>query len=169
MNILFIYTNINGFHEDCYSFGLASIVSATKANGHRCRVLIVKEKRYYTKVLDEISDFRPKVVGFSSVSSQFNYVKEMSALIKAKFSDTITVCGGVHPTINPDCISETDSLNGIFVGESESSFVEFLKKIERNESYKNTNNLTYVENGSVICNKLKPLILNLDSLPFPDK
>ena len=30
MNLLFVYTNINGFHEDIYSFGLASIVSVAR-------------------------------------------------------------------------------------------------------------------------------------------
>jgi len=169
MNILFIYTNINGFHDDCYSFGLASIVSMARMNGHKCKVSIIKNKQDYSRVLDEIATFRPRIVGFSSVSSQFNYVKEIAALIKSKFRDTITVCGGVHPTINPECALEAASLDGVFVGESETSFVEFLKKIEKGEPYKNTDNLAYAENGDLILNKLKPLITSLDSLPFPDR
>ena len=30
IKVLFIYTNINGLHDDSYAFGLASIVSVTK-------------------------------------------------------------------------------------------------------------------------------------------
>lgn len=169
MNILFVYTNINGFHDDCYSFGLATIVSVTRAKGHRSRVVIVKKEEEYSKVLDEVRSFEPRIVGFSSVSSQFNFVKEIAALIRAGYPDIVLACGGVHPTINPECISEADSLNGIFIGESENSFVEFLKKIENGESYKNTDNFAYTKNGELVLNKLKPLITDLDSLPYPDK
>lgn len=169
MNILFVFSNINGFSEECYSFGLASIVSMARVAGYKVKVVIVKTKNDYLKVLDTVNNFKPKVVGFTSVSSQFNFIKEIAALIKKKSPSIINVCGGVHPTINPECIKQADSLDAIFVGESENSFIEFLQRIERGEGYKDTDNLAYLEQGRVIRNKLKPLIANLDSLPYPDK
>lgn len=169
MKVLLIYTNINGFHEDCYSLGLASIVSVARRSGHETSVLIVRTKGEYSEVLAEIAKFKPEVVGFSSVSSQFSFIKEIALLVKKRFPNIITVCGGVHPTINPDCILETDFLDAIFVGEAENSFVEFLKKIEDKESYKNIENLAYVNAGKLVVNRLKPLISNLDILPYPDK
>jgi hypothetical protein len=33
MNVLFIYTNINGAHEETYAFGLASLVAVAKMGG----------------------------------------------------------------------------------------------------------------------------------------
>lgn len=169
MNVLFIYPNINGYHEDTYAFGLASIVSIAKSSGYNAKVIIVKTKQDYSKVVEYISAYNPKVVGFTSVSSQFNFVKEMAADIKKINSDTIIVCGGVHPTINPECVLESDFLDGIFMGESDYSFAEFLETIENDGFYKKTDNLAYVENGELIVNKLKPLITDLDTLPFPDR
>jgi len=132
-------------------------------------VVVVKTKDDYAKVLEEVSTLKPRVIGFSSVSSQFSFVKEIADLVKTRHPGIITVCGGVHPTINPSCVSETRSLNGIFVGESEHSFIEFLRKVEREESYKDTDNLAYMENGKLVVNRLKPLIADLDTLPFPDR
>lgn len=169
MKVLLVYTNINGFHEDYYSPGLASIVSITKMYGHKVKVEIISRKKEYLKLLDIVTSFNPKIVGFSSVSSQFNFVKEISALVKERNSNIITVCGGVHPTINTECILEAKSLDGCFVGESENSFIEFIKKIENDEDYKNTDNFVYIEDGKLIVNKLKPLITNLDSFPYPDR
>ena len=169
MNILFIYTNIDGFHKDVYSFGLASIVSATRKKGHNCKVAIIRNKQEYSGLLGEVASFKPQVVGFSSVSSQFNFVKEIAASIKKIFPNIIIVCGGVHPTINPECVLEATFLDGVFVGESENSFIEFLKSIENKESYKNIDNLAYAKDGKLIVNKLKPLINNLDDLPYPDR
>ena len=102
MNVLFVYPNINGFHYDNYHFGLASLVSVTRKEKHNVKVVIVSEKRDYSHLLNEVKSFRPAVIGFSSVSSQFNYVKEMAALIKELFPSIIIICGGVHPTINTD-------------------------------------------------------------------
>lgn len=169
MNILFILPNINGYHVDYYSFGLASLVSITRVNGHKVRVVVIGKEDEYSKVLDEISVFKPQIVGFSSVSSQFDFVKKLAGLIKSKFPEIVNVCGGVHPTINPECVLETEFLDGIFVGESEGSFVEFLDKIKNKGSYKKIDNFAYVENGKLILNPLKPFITDLDSLPYPDR
>lgn len=169
MNILFIYTNINGFHTDTYSFGLASIVSITKKNNYNTKVFLIKNQDQYQSVLNEIQSFKPDLVGFTSVSSQFVYVSELAARIKAKFPSIIIVCGGIHPTIFPGCLLEADALDGIFIGEGEYSFVEFLERLNKNEPYFDVDNFGYLESGKVVTNRLKPLINNLDELPFPDK
>ena len=169
MNVLFVYPNINGFHYDNYHFGLASLVSVTRKEKHNVKVVIVSEINEYNYLLDEVKSFKPVVIGFSSVSSQFNYVKEMAALIKKLFPSITIICGGVHPTINTDALLETEMINGFFVGESEFSIVEFLNKIEKGESFKEIDNFAYVQNGVVVRNKLKSLIENLDLLPHPDK
>lgn len=169
MKILFIYTNIDGFHEDTYSLGLASIVSMARVSGHISEVVIIKTKREYRRVLDKIDSFDPNLVGFSSVSSQFGFVKELAVEIKSKNPDVTIVCGGVHPTINPQCLLESESLDAVFVGEAENSFIEFVDKLEKKENFFDVDNLAYIQNGKLVLNKLKPLISNLDEVPYPDR
>ena len=169
MNVLFVYPNINGFHYDNYHFGLASLVSITRREKHNVKVVIISEKSEYNHLLDEVESFKPVVIGFSSVSSQFNYVKGMAALIKELFPSITIICGGVHPTINADALLEAENINGFFVGESELSIIEFLNKIEKGESFKETDNFAYVQDGKVVRNKLKNLLEDLDLLPHPDK
>ena len=169
MDILFIYTNINGTHKETYAIGLASIVAVTKKEGHNVKVIIVKNREEYSKVFKEFSSFNPRIVAFTSVSSQFNFVIELSESIKKIKSDVITVCGGVHTTIFPECILDAPYLDGIFRGESEYSFVEFLQKVDQNRPFKDTDNFCYNDMGKVITNPLKPFIEDLDLLPFPDK
>lgn len=169
MNVLFVYSNINGFHYDNYHFGLASIVSVVREAKHNVKVVIVSKKSDYSHLMDEVKLFKPKVVGFSSVSSQFNKVKEIASLIKELSPSIITVCGGVHPTIHTNALLETEVIDGFFVGESELSIIEFLNKIEKGESFKETDNFAYVQDGEVVRNKLKDLLEDLDLLPHPDK
>ena len=169
MRVLFIYTNINGAHDDNYAFGLASILSSTRAAGHETDILIVKTREEYSKVTDSLESFQPQIVGFTAVSSQYCFVKELSKIIKQRTPETICVCGGVHPTINPDCIAECDALDGIFRGESEGPFVDFIRAVENGKDYKETDNYAYVKNGTVRMNSLRPLLHSLDELPFSDR
>lgn len=169
MNILFIYTNINGTHEDCYSFGLASIVSITKKAGHTPAVSVFRSSKDYQPTLDAFDRLKPRIVGFSSVSSQFPIVKELAAGIKKKAPGTIVVCGGVHPTIHPEAILETDSIDAFFLGESDLAFIDFLDKVDRGKSFLDTDNLAYRSDGRCVINNLKPRIKDLDILPYPDK
>lgn len=169
MKVIFVYPNINGFHYDNYHFGMASIVSVTRQAGHNVKVLVITNESHCDHLLKEVKAFKPEVVAFTSVSSQFHFVKKMVSLIKEVSPSVIAVCGGVHPTICPDALLEAEMIDAFFVGESELSFIEFLNKIEERKDFKDVDNFAYVYNGKLIRNKLKMLIENLDSLPYPDK
>ena len=169
LKVLFVFPNIDGTYRESYSFGLAAIVSTTKEDGYNPRVIYVNTRSEYQDVLNEINTFKPQVVGFSSVSSQFYFVNELAVLIKKDYPHITTVCGGVHPTINPACVLEGKGLDGVFVGEADHAFIEFLGKVENESDYKDTDNFAYSENGKLVVNRLKPLIADLDILPFPDK
>ena len=47
MKILFCYTNINGFHSDSYSFGLAYIMSVAREAGHEIKLVSILDKKNY--------------------------------------------------------------------------------------------------------------------------
>jgi anaerobic magnesium-protoporphyrin IX monomethyl ester cyclase len=90
-------------------------------------------------------------------------------MIKRISPKTVIFCGGAHPTVDPKSILECQAIDAFFIGESDYSFVEVLNKINNNQPYKDTENLCYIENGTVKINPLKPLIQNLDDLPYVDK
>jgi radical SAM superfamily enzyme YgiQ (UPF0313 family) len=169
MKILFIYTNINGEHSGTYSFGLASLIAISKREHHSVRLFIVKNKSDYPALTDTVSNFNPDVVALTSVSSQYTFVKEIADQIKSSHPNCIIACGGVHPTISPESILETGAIDVFFIGESELSFIDFLKKVEANVNYHDTNNICYRDGNILRQNKLEPLIKDLDIIPYPDK
>ena len=169
MRILFVYTNINGFHKDVYAVGMASVLAFVKQKGHDAKVLILHHPDDYPKLLQTIKEYEPGIVGFTSVSSQFSFVRELSEMVKANYPTQMVVCGGIHPTIYPNCIADAPGLDAVFVGEAEHAFEDFIEFIEKGESWENCDNLAYVKNGMVVRNKLKPLVHDFESLPYPDK
>ena len=79
------------------------------------------------------------------------------------------MCGGVHPTLNPDTLLQSEQIDGFFVGEAEIAFGDFLDKVKGNKNYKDTGNLAYRRRNAILTNRLNPLIQDLDTLPYPRK
>lgn len=167
-DVLFVYTNINGFHSDVYSFGIGYLSSVLKNSGFQPKLIIVRSKKDYKKVLKAVLEERPKVIGFSAVSSQFVFICELAKMIK-RIHKGIIVCGGVHPTIFPESLFSSFLFDGFFIGESESSFVDFVSNVRAGARYQDTDNFCYVDTNRLVKNKLRPRVKNLEDLPFPDR
>jgi radical SAM superfamily enzyme YgiQ (UPF0313 family) len=135
MNVLFIYTNINGTHDDTFAFGLASLVAITKREGYSARVLIIHSEDEYKKIHDALHEEHFDVVALTSVSSQYMYVKNIAELVKQISPETVVFCGGAHPTVSPGSVLESEAIDAFFIGESDYSFVEVLNKIQNNQPY----------------------------------
>src|SRR3990170_2252200 len=116
MKVLFVCTNINGFHEGCYPFGLCSIMSVAKVAGWQVEALLIHFREEYTQAVRKAIEFQPDVIGFTTVSSQYHFVKELAVLFKKALPRTVIVCGGVHMTINKDSLLEAEAIDAGFVG-----------------------------------------------------
>ena len=158
MKVLFVYTNINGMYYDSFGDGVAQIMAVTSKAGHEIRNVQIVERSEYSTVSEMVHEFKPDVVGFTSVSSQFAFVLEFAEIIKKISPKIINVCGGVHPTLYPQCIMESKNLDAIFMGDSEYSFLEFLEKVEKKQSWKEVDNIAYNDNGKLKRNNLKKLL-----------
>jgi len=171
MKILFIYTNIDGAHEDNYAFGLATIISVARGLGHECKVELITNRSMFDPVIDRFQKFQPDIVGFTSVTSQFSIVKELSEIFKKLDNSICTICGGVHPTLWPESILEAPYIDFFIVGEGEKAIEAFLSEFACGRSCYSCPNLVYARKGVVMRTKLLPLLENreLEDIPFPDR
>lgn len=169
MKVLFVITNINGFHEIPYSFGLSSLASYIESKGHVSQIVDIRTPDEYGKLFAAIDEFKPDVVGFTSVSSQFSTVCDLAQQVRDRHEGLRIVCGGVHTTIFPKSVAESSALDCVFVGESEFAFADYLSALETGSDWREVNNLAYMLDGEVVINPLNPLIQDLDVLPHPFK
>ena len=103
---------------------------------------------------DEVKIFNPDVIGFTAVSSQFSFVADLCDLAKNIKPQVMTVCGGIHPTLYPECLQEAPNLDVIFRGDSEVPFLNFLQSLEKKESWKENESIAFLrEDGTVKKNK----------------
>ncbi len=172
MKILFVYTNINGQHADSFADGISMIMSVTKKAGYDIKQVQIFEKSEYDDFKEAVKSYKPDIIGFTAVSSQFSFVGELSEIAKKINSKIVTVCGGIHPTLYPECVKEAKDLDVIFRGDSEVPFLNFIKSIENNESWKENESIAFLrKDGTVKRNKLGklPTPEDLDKMPFPDR
>lgn len=114
-------------------------------------------------LLAELDRLSPSLIGIGVQSIHLDLAKKLTAKIKNKFTIPV-VWGGVHPTIDPSsCINHTDI---VCVGEGFDALVELSKNVMDGQPYNHIQNLWINKNGHTIINSPRPLMNNLDILPF---
>ena len=100
-----------------------------------------------------------------------NYIDEelcgLLRRLKKVCPDALYVAGGFGPTFTPEVyLKEVDFVGR---GEGEGVMLDIAAAVDSgaNESIKSLANISYLKDGKVVNNPLRPLLLDLDALPFP--
>jgi radical SAM superfamily enzyme YgiQ (UPF0313 family) len=92
----------------------------------------------------------------------------MGALLRALCDKILIVCGGIHPTFYPEMIHEP-YLDALCRGEGDDAFPEFINILESRNAYETVQNFWVKKEGRIFKNEVRPLIKDLDTLPFYDR
>ena len=141
------------------------ISSYVKSKGHESRIIIEPDTN---KIIDEVKNFSPDVVGFYCITGAHRWTLDVAGAIKERFKKILTVFGGPHPTFYPPVL-EKPQVDIVCRGEGEFAMAELLDAIDNHKEIKNILNLSVKENGRIIANNTRPLVSELDILPFPDR
>jgi len=171
MHITFIYpeisTEVNS--RGAYHFGIGYLVASLKKAGHRVSLLHLTKALEKNDFLFMLSQKEPDgLIAVSSTTNDFHYVREISKWIKEKY-DLPIICGGVHPTITPETTISCRHIDMICIGEGEAALVELCDNIDRGKEIFSIKNLWIKKNGEIIKNPVRPLLEDLDNLPYPDR
>ncbi len=154
--------------QKTYHSGIASLSAVLKKVGHQTALVYVHswKRNQRNRLLTCIKTFKPDLIGISAVTNQFERTKQIIHLVNTHFSIPILI-GGVHATISPEKVIQEDIL-GLCRGEGEEAILEFVDAFEKNKPYNNIRNFWFKKDWQIIKNPVRPLIKDLDSLPYPD-
>jgi radical SAM superfamily enzyme YgiQ (UPF0313 family) len=142
--------------------GTAILSSFLKKNGHTVRVIIGESSK---EIIGKLSE--GEVVAFSIMTGMHHWALKVANDIKGSLK-SLTVFGGAHPTYFPDIIQER-GVDVICRGEGEHALLELADAVDSNSDITGIKNLWIKRDGVVYKNPLRPLIEDLDSLPFQDR
>jgi radical SAM superfamily enzyme YgiQ (UPF0313 family) len=172
MKITFVYPDVVPHRLDWTGYfysGIGSLSAALKEAGHRTSLIHITQpigrQTFIKRIRDEDSD----LIGFSSTSNMFSIVRKLASWLVEARVKVPTICGGIHPTIAPEESIRLEGMDMICRGEGEAPLVELCNKMENKEGISNIQNLWVKRNDNLIKNALRPLLKDLDALPFPDR
>ncbi len=116
-----------------------------------------------------IEEFDPDIVASSGLATCNTYmtVRALETAKKVK-PNVLTVAGGQHFTATaPESLETYREIDVIVRGEGEQTLVELTKALADKISFANVHGLTFRHKDRVYHTPSRPLIENLDSLPFP--
>lgn len=129
----------------------------------------VSEDELYQRVLKEVIDSKPDIIGFTTLSDDYPLAVKIASLCKRELGKPVII-GGVHATVDHDEVVRNNSFDVVCRGEGEQSLVEMLDAFDLHGNIfaiTEIKNLTFKKDGRIIKNPLRNL-RDLDSLPFLD-
>jgi len=145
------------------NLGILWISSVLKNNGFETRVRIEEENTY-----NEMRMFEPGIVGYSCYTGDQRWVSSSIVKLKGSGVKAKIIVGGPHATFFPEMI-ENEPIDAICRGEGEYAMLEYAEMLEKGEGRHDIQNLTFKTPNGIIHNELRPLVSDLDELPFPDR
>lgn len=171
MHVIFIYPEISSEvnSRGSFHFGIGWLSACLKEAGHKTSLLHltrVIEKKIFLSLLNQKDP--GGLLAFSSTTNDFPFVKRLAMWAKEEYNRPI-ICGGVHPTIDPENTISCDDIDMICLGEGEAALVELCNNIDRGKEIDQIKNLWIKKDGEIIKNPVRPLHEDLDSFPYPDR
>lgn len=143
--------------------GLGYLSSYLKNEGYKTRIIdglnLNHSVDYIINQCDGVD-----IVGISCMSAYFLETAELSNRLKA--NGFTVVVGGPHASALPELTLGKTRADYIIIGEGELSLSQLVDKIEDNEPTENIPGIMCKNSKGVVARR--PLIEDLDSLPFPD-
>ncbi|MGZ7208883.1 MAG: B12-binding domain-containing radical SAM protein [Methanobacterium sp.] len=124
----------------------------------------------YEKVSMLAEKLNPQIVAVTATTSTIKSALKYVELVKNILSDSLTVIGGPHTTFMPfETLKSSEALDVVVMGEGEETIVDLANHATENKELGEVSGIVYrdLKSGNLKATPNRPLIKDLDSLPFP--
>jgi radical SAM superfamily enzyme YgiQ (UPF0313 family) len=118
---------------------------------------------------DYLNRNRFDAVGVGVIAGYYQYRKllAISAAINASKQRPFYIIGGHGPSPEPEYFIKKTGADTVVMGEGELTIVELLDARAAGRSLKDIEGIAFRDGDTVVINKRRPLIKDIDSIPFP--
>jgi len=170
MRIALISPKWNKKANDYPPLGLAYLAAVLERDGHQVAVfdLGLEPDASLGEGVQRVCDFDPQVIGITSMTSVYHSALETAIQVKASLGRPI-ILGGPHATMFPErVLSESPVIDYVVRGEGEETLLALVQALNSDtRDLSAIQGLTYRLRGDIVSNPDRPLIRDLDALPFP--
>ncbi len=148
--------------------GLAYIAATLEKSGNLVEIMDIDAEGL--SLLDFAKAVKAKkydIAGFTVTSPTLSSALKLANEVKKQSPATLTVFGGIHATIRPRETLGFGCVDVVVKGEGEITFREIAESLAHKRDLSDVKGLAYKKNGTLAETPARPLIDNLDELPFP--
>ena len=170
MNILLVNPRYNGKSE-IPPLGLESVASPLLEADLDVFILdldIGESQDMDERLLKCLKEFKPAIVGVTSLSDSFASARHVFETVKAVNHEILTVWGGIHATVLFDKLLKDHLVIDVIVrGEGEVTFLELIQHFIHLKPFSGIQGISYRQGNDIVHNEDSPLVRDLDSFPMP--
>jgi radical SAM superfamily enzyme YgiQ (UPF0313 family) len=169
MKILLVVYD-NEMYINVFPTGLGYIAAVLKKSGFDVEIynqdLHHYPEEHLTRYLDK---HHFDMVGLGTIGGYFQYKKllKISEAVNKSKNRPFYVLGGHGPSPEPEYFLKKTGADAIVIGEGEETIVELAKALAAKRSINNLDGIAFMERGKAVVNQRRPLIKDLDLIPFP--
>lgn len=157
-----------GFQEQS-NLGLGYLAATLRREGYRVEVFDFEQDP--AQILAAVTALDPILIGFSLIF-QF-YVDRFEKLIRYLRDHGVTchfTMGGHFPSLSyQHCFELVPDIDSIVRFEGEMTLIELSDHISTGRDWRGITGIAYQQSGEIVANELRPLVPDLDSLPYPER
>lgn len=166
--LLVVYDNDSYIHW--FPQGLAYIAAVLLKKGYEVEIYNQDVNHWPDEHLTEYLDKnRFDVVGTGIIAGYYQYRKllKISEAINRSKQRPFYIIGGHGPSPEPEFFIKKTQADAVVVGEGESTVVELMEAIAKKTSFTHIKGIAYRDGENIIINERRPLIKDIDTIPFP--
>ena len=154
-----------------FPLGLAYISDALSKNGHKVEILDLAVRDWNLQSLeDEIRKYSHiKAIGLTGLITEYNNIREISALLKKHFPEKPIILGGALATSMPAKLMKNSSVDIIVAGEGEVTAKELFEKLEKGEDISDVRGIFFRKNKEIIYTGARQPLPDLDMFGYPSR
>lgn len=150
----------------CHEFeGIKALSATLKEHGHQTDCFITSEERDFDRA---VLDFAPDVLGVYATTGQEKWTYPHISQWRKELGELKVVMGGPHPSFDNDVLKDEEFVDATIKGEAEYAMLDLVEAWGASRSIKEIPNVAYLEDGKTWQNPIRPIVQDLDTLPFPD-
>jgi len=126
----------------------------------------------HEEILGQVERARPRFIGIYATAFGWNKAKRTADDLRRRYGQQVFICaGGPYPiALQEQSLEDAGSvLDAVVTGEGEYTVLEMTERIEKGEGLDGVLGTVWRDGDRIRKNPSRPLITDLDSLPFPSR
>jgi anaerobic magnesium-protoporphyrin IX monomethyl ester cyclase len=155
--------------QDQGNLGMGYLAAVLRRHG--CDVEMIEVRESPEAIAARLIGRPPLVAGFSLIFQFFlPQYRQIARHLRAAGVTCHFTIGGHYPSLcHDELLTNFPEIDSVVRYEGEETLIELVDRLRAGEDWRGISGIAFVRDGEVVATPARPLVEDLDTLPFPDR